>query len=248
MAKVLARMGTVPLVADEEPMCDAVPLHVEEAPTARVTPLPDRAVAGRLLGQALIPYARSGAVVLGVANGGLAVAHGVAAELALPLDVWIVRALRLARDPALTLGVLSEGPTLRLERKGIARAGLTRDELRAEVRAAADQLAHDARRLRCGRLPTSVAGRTAILVDDGIPSAALLSAAIDGVRRRGATFVVVASPVGAHASLHRLGDEADDVVCLMTPDHLARVGAWYQDFASVGDLAVTNILTSIPAA
>lgn len=229
-------------------MCDAVPLHVEEAPTTRVTPLPDRAVAGRLLGQALIPYARSGAVVLGVTNGGLVVAHGVAAEIALPLDLWIVRALRPARDPALTLGVVSEGPTLRLERKGLARAGLTRDELRAEVRRAADQLALDARRLRRGRSPTSVAGRTAILVDDGIPSAAILSAAVDGVRRRGATFVVVASPVGARASLHRLDDEADDVVCLMTPDHLPRVGAWYQDFAPVGDLAVANLLASVPAA
>ena len=88
----------------------------------------------------------------------------------------------------------------------------------------------------------NLTGKTAILVDDGIQASSLLAAAIDGVRRRGAQRVVVTAPIGVKSAVQTLSCEADEVVCLMTPPRLRRVGAWYQDFRQVSDGTVMKIL------
>ena len=247
MAKVLAKAMTGEIdraVAGLEPMWDAVPEHVEDAPTARVMPFANRFAAGRLLGQALGHHARCDGVVLGIAHGGLAVAHSVALELELALDVWVVRKLRPVLEPSLVLGELSEGASLALDRYGLARAGMTHGQVRALVKDVAEQMAGDARRYRRGRPALGLANKTVILVDDGITTGGTLSAAIDGVRRRGASRVVVAAPVGADSAVASLQQENVEVVCLMTPARLRRVGVWYQDYRRVTDGMVMKILAS----
>ena len=247
MPNVLAKVMTGEIdraVAGLEPMWDAVPEHVEDAPTARVMPFANRFGAGRLLGQALSHHARCDGVVLGIAHGGLAVAHGVAQQLGLPLDVWVVRKLRPLLDPQLVLGVLSEGASLVLDRYGLARAAMTQGQVRALVTDVAEQMADDASRYRRGRPALNLAKKTVILVDDGITTGGTLAAAIDGVRRRGATRVIVAAPVGADAAVASLQQENVEIVCLMTPARLRRVGVWYQDYRRVTDGMVMKILAA----
>src|SRR5215207_3281697 len=137
MPNVLANVVTGEIdraVAGLEPMWDAVPAHVEDVPTARVMPFTGRLDAGRALGRALA-YCASGAgdntVVLGVPHGGVAVAAGVAQELSLPLDCWLVRTMRPFNEPALVLGTISEGPNLVLDRAGLARTSMEKNQVRA---------------------------------------------------------------------------------------------------------------------
>ena len=227
-------------VAALDPMWDGVPEPVEDAPTARVLPFANRFAAGRLLGRALAHI--SNPVVLGVGHGGLAVADGVARHLDAQLDVWLVHQLTPVLDPTHVLGAISEGAAIVLDREVLGRAALTQNQLRAIVKDTAEEMMADARRLRRGRGPANLANRIAILVDDGIQTSEKLAAAIDGARRRGAVRVVVAAPIGARSVVQSLSSLANEVVCLMTPPRLRRVGAWYQDFRQVSDGSVMKIL------
>lgn len=245
MSNVLAKAMTGEIdqaVAALEPVCDAVPVPVDDAPTARVLPFANRFAAGRLLGQALSHFARTETIVLGIAPGGLAVAQGVAQELDLRLDVWLVRRLVPDTAPGLVLGVISEGASLVLDRITLTRSGLTENQVKALVKDNADQMAHDARRYRRGAAAPGLMGKTVILVDDGIPTGGTLSAAICGVRRGGATRVVVASPVGAQSAIESLSSDANQIVCLTVPQRLRRIGAWYQDYRPVTEGSVMKIL------
>lgn len=245
MSNVLAKAMTGEIdqvVGALEPVCDAVPVPVDDAPTARVLPFANRFAAGRLLGQALMHFARTDTIVLGIAPGGLAVAQGVAQELDLRLDVWLVRRLVPDTMPGLVLGVISEGASLVLDRITMTRSGLTENQIKTLVRENADQMVHDARRYRRGTTVPSLMGKTVILVDDGIPTGGTLSAAICGVRRSGATKVIVASPVGAQTAIESLSSDANQVVCLTVPQRLRRIGAWYQDYRPVTESSVMKIL------
>ena len=122
MPNVLAKVITGEIdraVALLDPMCDAVPKYIDDAPTARMLPFANRFAAGRLLGRALGHHAQTDAVVLGIARGGLAVAAGVAQELALELDVWIARKLHPLTAPKLVLGAISEGAGVVIDRVAI---------------------------------------------------------------------------------------------------------------------------------
>jgi putative phosphoribosyl transferase len=246
MSDVLAKLAALPAMVGEGAMWDGVPVHTEDGPTARVMPFADRATAGALLAQAMPLYAGKDALVLGVTNGGLVVAQALAHALRLPLDAWVVRPIKQPLDPN-PLGVIAEGPSVKLERRNVRRSGLTNDEVRSVVRTNVDQMIGEARRLRRKTTLPEVANRTVILVDEGIARSDVLAVAIDGVRRRGASFVVAASPVGANASLDRLEELADDVICLMTPDVLTRAGAWYRDYRRISDLAAMKILAAVTA-
>lgn len=245
MSNVLAKAMTGEIdqaVAVLDPVCDAVPVPVEDAPTARVLPFANRFAAGRLLGQALSHFARTDAIVLGIAPSGLAVAEGIAQELELKLDVWLVRRLVPDTMPAVVLGVISEGASLVLDRVSLLRSGLTENQIRAVVKDNADQMAYDARRYRRSTAAPNLKGKTVILVDDGIPTGGTLSAAICGVRRSGASRVIVATPVGAQSAIESLSAEANQIMCLTVPQRLRRIGAWYQDYRPVTDNTVMRIL------
>ncbi len=249
MSNVLAKAATGEIesaVAGLEPVCDGVPVSVEDAPTARVLPFANRFAAGRLLGQALSHFGRTETVVLGIAPGGVPVAQGVAQELQLRLDVWLVRRLVPDQMPHLTLGVISEGASLVLDRINVTRSGLTENQIRTLVKENADQMAFDAKRYRRGQPAPGLFGKTVILVDDGIPTGGTISAAICGVRRSGASRIVVASPVGAQSAIESLSSEASQIFCLTVPQRLRRIGAWYQDYRPVTESSVIRILAADP--
>jgi putative phosphoribosyl transferase len=231
-------------VAVLDPMWDGVPEPVEDAPTARVLPFANRFAAGRLLGRSLMHNAHTNTVVLGIAHGGLAVGDGVAQELEAKLDVWLVRKLTPPQDPSIVLGAISEGASVVLDRDGLRRAGLTSQQIRAVVKDTAEEMVEEARRLRRGRPAVTLSGKTVIIVDDGITAGGTIAAAIDGVRRRGAVRVVVAAPIGTKTAVDALSSEANEVVVLVTPPRLRRVGAWYQDYRQISDGSVMKILAA----
>lgn len=202
----------------------------------------DRADAGQRLAHRL-EYLRGGDnVVLGLPRGGVPVAFEVARALGAPLDVIVVRKLGVPFQPELAMGAIGEGGVKVLNDEVVRRSGVTQSEIAAVERRELADLKQQAERFRAGRPHTDITGRTAIIVDDGIATGSTASAACQVARRKGATTVIMAAPVGAPESINALRAVCDDVVCLDAPPFFAAVGTWYDDFRHVPDADVTNLL------
>jgi predicted phosphoribosyltransferase len=213
----------------------------------------DRADAGRRLapdvaralhGAAVAGAAADGAppAVLALPRGGVPVAAQVAAALGAPLDVLLVRKLGVPQRPELAFGAIATGGVQVLNPEIVIAADLEDDEIEAVARAEAAELARREQRYRGGRPLVDVAGRTLVVVDDGLATGATMRAAVLAVRIRGAAAVVAAAPVGSREAVALLEDEADAVVCPLVPARFRAVGSWYDDFAAVGDDAVCALL------
>lgn len=180
-------------------------------------------------------------VVLGLPRGGVPVAAEIATELGAPLDVLVVRKLGVPRHEEVAMGAVGEGGARVLNAEVIALAGVSAVDLdRVEQRERAE-VEQRVARFRAGAPPVALAGRTALLVDDGIATGATARAACAIARARGAASVVVAVPVAAPDALRAL-DEADEVVCLHSPEGFMAVGMHYVDFRQVDDQEVVELL------
>lgn len=204
----------------------------------------DRTQAGRDLARHLGAWRdEPDAVVLGVARGGVPVAHALAGLLGLDLDVLVVRKLGVPGREELAFGAVAAGGVLVLDDEIRSAASLTDDDV---VRIAARERAELVRReqrYRRGRPPAPVRGRTVLLVDDGLATGASVRAAVAALRSAGPASVVVAAPVGPAETCAALRAVADDVVCVHTPHPFVAVGAWYEDFRATGDDEVRALLT-----
>ncbi|HXM58380.1 MAG TPA: phosphoribosyltransferase family protein [Candidatus Dormibacteraeota bacterium] len=197
-------------------------------------PFQDRRTAGRHLAARLARRAAApDPLVLGLARGGVPVAAEVALALHAPLDVYVVRKLGVPGHEELALGAVASGGVRVLNRQVLAAFGISAGEVRTLTeRALAEVREHEAA-YRAGRPPLSPAGRTAILVDDGLATGATMRAAVQAVRAVGPRRVVVAVPVAPSEVCHALRAEADEVVCAATPEPFTAVGRWYADFHPV---------------
>lgn len=203
----------------------------------------DRADAGRQLAAELGDYrGRSDVLVLGLARGGVPVALEVARALVVPLDVFIVRKLGAPGHEELALGAIASGGA-RVLNADVLRA-LDIDEATVAAVAAEEQreLERRERTYRNGGRPAQVAGKTAILVDDGLATGASMRAAALALREQGAATVVVAVPVAPRETCAAFEREVDRTVCARTPEPFQSVGAWYDDFAQVTDDQVRELL------
>jgi predicted phosphoribosyltransferase len=203
----------------------------------------NRIDAGRELARHLTTYAsRSDVVVLGLPRGGVPVAAEVAARLRAPLDVFLVRKIGVPEHPELAMGALAEGGIKVLSNRLIRDLGIPAGLV--ERVTARERLELDRRDVcfRAGRKPQPVAGRTVILVDDGLATGLTMEAAIAALREQQPSQIIVATPVGAREACARLSTVADDVVCPLRPDPFSAVGMWYDDFAPTDDDEVRRLL------
>lgn len=203
----------------------------------------DRHDAGRRLGERLrkLPGMED-AVVVGLPRGGVIVAYEVAKALGAPLDVIVVRKLGVPYQPELGFGAIGEGGVRVLNPDVVRLANITRDEMAEVERRERAELERRARRFRGDRKPVDLAGRTVIVVDDGIATGGTARAACQVARAHGASRVVLAVPVGAPETIASMRGDADEVVCLETPEHFYAIGAWYEDFTQASDEDVVERL------
>jgi len=210
-------------------------------------PFVDRRDAGRRLAARLDFLRGPGTVVLGLPRGGVVVAAEVALALDAPLDVVVVRKLGVPYQPELALGAIGEGGVRVLEPEVVRRSGVTGQEL-AEVEERELAVLHArVRALRGDRPPAPLAGRTAVVVDDGLATGSTARAACRLVRALGADRVVLAVPVAPAGLPERLTepDTADQVVCLETPRRFFAIGRWYRNFDQVEDAEVAALLRQV---
>jgi putative phosphoribosyl transferase len=208
----------------------------------------DRVHAGQALAVALSRFAgRDDVVVLALPRGGVPVAFEVARSLRAPLDVFLVRKLGVPGHEELAMGAIASGG-VRVMNEEIVRA-LRLDDTHIEPVAASEQreLARREAAYREGRGDVDVSGRTVIIIDDGLATGASMRAAVKALRMRNPVRIVVAVPIGAEETCKALRREADEVVCLHTPEPFGGVGAWYEDFSQTEDDEVRQLLAASAA-
>ncbi len=200
----------------------------------------DRRDAGRHLAAALDHLRDQDPVVLAVPRGGVVVGREVAERLGAPLEVIVPRKLRAPYNPELAIGAVAEGGAAVLDEMS---HGVSAAYLEQETEAQRAEIARRVKAYRGGRPLPSLAGRTVIVLDDGIATGATLIAALRAVRAMGPAHLVAAVPVAPSESVARMAREADEVVCLSAPEFFQAVGQFYEDFTQVDDAEVVALLS-----
>ncbi len=205
-------------------------------------PFLDRADAGRRLAGALSGVRDTDAIVLGLPRGGIPVGYQIARALGSPLDVILVRKVGLPAQPELAMGAIGEDG-VRLINTEVVQAEQVSEQEFAEVeQRERAELRRRAERYRLDRPRAVLAGRTAIVVDDGIATGSTARAACQVARAHGAARVVLAVPVAPQGTVAALSQVADQVVCLESPEPFYAIGQWYQDFSQTSDAEVVRLL------
>jgi putative phosphoribosyl transferase len=203
----------------------------------------DRADAGRRLAGELTRFRGPDLVVLGLPRGGVPVAFEVARELQAPLDVIVVRKVGVPFQPELAMGAVGEDGVVVVNDHVLAMAGVERAEFEQVERRERAELERRAQRFRGDRPRLDLAGRTVVIVDDGIATGSTARAACAVARAHGARHVVLAAPVAAPSAVEALRREADELVLLETPERFSAVGQFYGDFRPTEDDEVLDLLS-----
>jgi len=207
----------------------------------------DREEAGWLLVERLREEGLGGGpseppLVLAIPRGGVEVGAVLARGLGAELDVVLSRKLRAPHQPELALGAVSEDGTVYLNEFATALTEAGDAVIEAERRRQLTEIARRRGMYRAVRPQAPVAGRTVILVDDGIATGATMIAALRTVRAGGAARIVVAVPVGSPERLEAIRPLCDRLVCLEAPESFWAIGQFYRDFSQVEDDRVVRLL------
>jgi putative phosphoribosyl transferase len=204
----------------------------------------DRREAGRRLVPALAQFKTQNPIVLALPRGGVPVAFEVARALEAPLDVVLVRKIGAPGHEELGLGAVVDGANPQVVMNDEIVREIQPDEsyLRAETSRQLAEIERRRRVYRDGEPPLDIAGRTAIVIDDGIATGGTTTAVLRALARSKPARLVLAVPVAPRDSVAKLRSEADDVICLLTPDPFYAVGAHYREFTQTSDEEVVELL------
>lgn len=205
----------------------------------------DRREAGRVLAELLSAYrGREDVVVLGLARGGVPVAWEVAAALGVPLDAFIVRKLGAPGHEEFAMGALASGGHVVVNDDVLRALRVTPEQLRDVAEREGRELIRREAVYRGGRPPLEVAGKTVILVDDGLATGSSMLAAVQALRERNPKAIVVAVPAAPESTCRQFAGMVDDAVCATMPTPFRAVGEWYWDFRQVSDQEVRDLLAT----
>jgi predicted phosphoribosyltransferase len=203
----------------------------------------DRRDAGEILARSLEDLRGTpDLLVLALPRGGVPVAEPVARRLGAPLEVFVVRKIGFPGHEEVAMGAVASGGIVVVDPALVER--VPEDEFHWALAQAVNELNERERLYRGGRPPPKVAGRTVVLVDDGLATGATMRAAVEALRRQGPLQIVVAVPIAAPEVCEELAREVDRVVCSATPQPFHAVGLWYDDFSPTTDDEVQKILAS----
>lgn len=207
-------------------------------------PFTNRSDAGRKLAHALAGYKGQHPVVLALPRGGVPVASEVAAALEAPLDLILVRKIGVPIQPELAMGAVVDGsaPLVVRNEDVIRLTGIDESEFKLVCDRELAEIERRRQRYVGDRERVEVAGRTAIVIDDGIATGATTRAALRATRQRNPKKLVLAVPVAPTDSLVAMRQEADEVVCLEDYEAFGAIGFYYSDFRQISDDEVVETL------
>lgn len=209
-------------------------------------PFADRSSAGKILARVLSRFRADKPLILALPRGGVPVAFEIARELDADLDLLIVRKLGAPGEPEFGIGAIVDGDkpevviNFDLVRHMALPAGYIQDEAQRQL------IEIERRRTEYigAAVPLPVAGRTVIVVDDGVATGGTVRAALQTLRKKQPARLILAVPVAPRDVLESLGQECDELVCLATPQPFHAVGAHYVNFAQTTDAEVKRLLAA----
>ena len=202
----------------------------------------DRRHAGEMLGRAVIELDPEDAVVAALPRGGVPVGFEVAKALGCPLDVLVVRKVGVPYQPELAMGAVAEGGVVIRNEDVLSAARISDSEFDSAAEMARLELNKRLAAYRVVADPIDPAGRTMIVVDDGLATGSTAIAALSAAMARGAAHAWLAVPVAPDEMLKRLEAQAGKVIVLHHPRRFVAVGAWYRDFSQTSDEEVLEML------
>ena len=209
----------------------------------------DRYAAGRQLAATLAHLKDRAPVVLALPRGGVAVGFEIARALGAPLDIVLVRKIGVPWQPELALGAVTDGgsPETFIDEDLAKALDIPESYVQEETTRQLEEIERRRRSYCAGRPPIAITGRAAIVVDDGIATGATMRVALRSLRRRNPAHLVLAVPVAPPETLAEFRKEADEAICLETPDMLGAIGFYYRDFHQMSDAEVTDFLARATA-
>lgn len=208
----------------------------------------DRYHAGLVLAQELVPFGAPTALVVAIPRGGVPVGLAIAQQLSAELDVLLIHKFGVPGHPYISGGAVASDGSGTINHAALGSFGLTSVTLERALEKDLRELKQLEADLRSGRAARPVAGRTVILVDDGIATGASIRAALAALRAAGARLLVVAVPVAPRPVVEALSREADHVVCPVQPAGAFVIGQFYEDYAPVSYDAAKQLLRTFEAA
>ena len=207
----------------------------------------NRSDAGQRLAGRLEHLRGKDAVILGLPRGGVPVAAEVARALGAPLDIILVRKLGVPAQPELGMGAIGESDARVINPDVVRYAQVSEAQLAEVERRERAELQRRAQRFRGGAAREPLAGRIAVIVDDGIATGSTARAACQVARAMGAASVLLAVPVAPPGADVGMRGDADEVICLEMPGRFLAIGEWYEDFAQTSDEEVVALLRAARA-
>jgi len=207
-------------------------------------PFRNRADAGRKLAKVLASYKKRQPVVLALPRGGVPIAAEVCAALSAPVDLILVRKIGVPFQPELAMGAVVDGSAFVVVRNEdvIQHANIDEATFNAGRDTELSEIEQRRQRYLGTRDRVEIAGRTAIVIDDGVATGATMRVALRAVRARKPQRLVLAVPVAPASTVAELRSEADDVICLEDHDFFVAISDYYADFRQVSDQDVIDIL------
>ena len=204
-----------------------------------------RTEAGKILADALLEYKNKSPIVLAIPRGGVIVAYEVAKALNAPIDLIIPRKIGAPGQPELAIGAVTEDGTTILNQDILRYLRVSDDYIKDEAKHQVEEIKRRMERYLGDRPRHSIEGKVVILVDDGVATGATIRAAIASIRKRKPALIVLAIPVGPLDTVEELRREADEVICLMTPEPFFAIGQFYKSFEQTSDEEVIQILNKL---
>lgn len=208
----------------------------------------DRADAGKKLAQKLSGYGGSRELILlALPRGGVPVAYEVAQGLDAPLDIFLVRKLGVPGHEELAMGAIASGGIRVLNEDVVGALDIPERVIEAVAEREQRELERREKLYRGDRPRLDPAGKTVILIDDGLATGSSMRAAVAGLRALGAAKITVAVPIAPPETCEMFEHEVDQIVCAATPEPFFGVGLWYENFDQTTDTEVQELLSRAPA-
>ena len=202
----------------------------------------NRTDAGRKLATRLQKYRDRSPMIIALPRGGVPVGYEVAKALGAPLDVLIARKIGAPGQAEFGIGAIAQGGAVYLNQDLVRDLGVTQEYLDVVTRREMAEMARRLRAYRGNRAPLDVAGRTVIVVDDGLATGATTRAAVRALRKMSPREIILAVPVCAAQTAREIRAEFDEVICASAPEQFRAVGLWYNDFEQTTDEEVVSLL------
>ncbi len=202
----------------------------------------DRRDAGRRLSKKLQKYKEQRVLVLGLPRGGVVVADEIAKALGADLDVLVARKIGAPQNPELAIGAVTVDGAVLLEETILSFMNVPDHYISAQAQRQKKEIERQLQEYRGKAEPQSFAGRTLIIVDDGVATGMTMKAALKSVAADTPAKLVLALPVAPQDTTKQLTRLVDELVILHTPEPFYSVGQWYAQFEQVSDEQVLEIL------